>query len=342
MFAPLPRVRLVSAICHILLFGFLQLPSNADTKKQSTKKTAVNLGVHQTAKPINRVFIDFPQDHGLGQISILPKVWNVEAVPVPSKFLSQAKGSVQLPAEAKFAFAPNGLISEHPTYLAKFPAGALQSLQLSGLDINNTLLSAVGALSGLKHIDFNETDLTDLDLVHLKSLKNLAFLSLNKTLIKGPGLADLRELNNLLFLNLNGNSIEPGSVKSLTAFPLLNHLELSHCAITDRDLLDVGKIKSLVELNLSFNNGITDKGIKCLAGLKNLSYLDLDQSHTTARGVLALKGLPINNLTLATCCNNQRDQALIQKAFPHATIIFTNRNTRDAVEFFDPGHALPQ
>jgi hypothetical protein len=349
---PVPLIKAIPSVSIILLSvlaGLTQLPSLGDSKGPLTRAENQNRqaepqrpGPGQMQKRVQSGFMDFPQGRSLGTIYTLPKVWNPLVCPIPWTFFAQAKGRVRVPPGTQFAFSPNGLIGEQPQYLGQFLPGTLLSLELIGLDISDGLLSKVGHLADLRRIDLNDTDIDDAGLRNLKDLKHLQFLSISKTLIKGPGLSNLQTLKELQFLNLSGNCLARGSIKHLIVLPVLCDLELCHCLLTDDDLADVAKINSLTDLNLSFNNGITDSGIKALEGSKHLAVLNLDETHVTAGGLLALKGFPFRIISLPSACHNKIALTVLHKAFPNTTLNFSNRNTYDSVEFFDPGHRLPR
>jgi hypothetical protein len=280
------------------------------------------------------ITVDFPQEHSLGRIFTLPKVWNVVDSPINCTFYHEAKGRVTLPAGVGLVFYPNGLISERPDYLAKFPHGSLQVLEALGLDINDQLLANIGRLSGLQRLDLNETDISDTGLANFKDLKTLRSLSINKTLFKGPGLASLAGLDKMEVLNISGNSLAPGTLKRLAPFKRLNTLMVTHCVLSDADLVDIAKVNTLTFINLSFNHGITDSGLANLKALKNLGSMDIDECHLSAKGICSLKGLPLGAVTLPPGCNNKADLALLHKTFPRAVLVFSHREKRLPHDFY--------
>jgi len=285
-------------------------------------------------------YMDFPNDYSIGKIFILPKVWNVQANPLNAKYYAEAKGRVVVPPGATFALTVNEVASERPEYLSHFLPGTLLSLNSGYISINDNYLRALSKLTYLQRLDLNETDLEDRHLVYLKEMKDMRNLSLNKTLLKGSGLGNLSAMKELRFLNLSGNNLLPGATKHLIHFEHINDLSISHALLTDSDLTEIAKIKSLTQLTCSFNNGITSSGVKQLDALPNLTCLDVDETHVTIDGILALKKHQFYIFSLPARFNNKKDLALIHKAFPKVTVGFSGRTKISPVEFFDPNNAL--
>ena len=65
---------------------------------------------------------------------------------------------------------------------------------------------------------------------------------------------------------------------------------LDNTTITDAGLKEIGKIKSLVELDL-YQTKITDEGLKHLAPLTNLRELFVEETKVTSQGASDLKKL---------------------------------------------------
>lgn len=133
-------------------------------------------------------------------------------------------------------------------------------------------------LTGLTSLNIDGcAHVTDNGLQHLQSLTNLRSLSLNYChRITCKGLQHLQQLVYLTDLSLDwcgelGNS----SMEALKPLTSLRHLSLSECKLTDRTVGTLQHLSSLSTLDISRNWMITDAGLKPLANLKALAWLDL-------------------------------------------------------------------
>jgi hypothetical protein len=116
------------------------------------------------------------------------------------------------------------------------------------------------------------------------------------------------------YLNLQHTSVDDGATENLRQFPYLQVLLLGD-AITDAGAKNLGKIPSLVELNLE-GSRITDRGIRELSSLQFLTTLDLSSTSVTSEGLASLQGLPaLQNLRLGPGVTDAASSTLA--AFPH-------------------------
>ncbi|MBS2008808.1 MAG: hypothetical protein JST01_17290 [Cyanobacteria bacterium SZAS TMP-1] len=284
--------------------------------------------------------MDFPARQTLGKIYILPRDWNPMTTPVQARFYCEARGRIQVPPGAAFAFEPNALLSDQPQYLSHFPPGTLRSLAAGCVDVNEPLMQEIGKHPALQRLDLCETDIDDAMLAHLKDLKEVRFLSLNKTLVKGPGLHSLTAMKNVLFINLSGDALQSGATRLLQKFPVLDNIGLTRTLLTDKELVDIANIKTLTTLSLSFNDGITDVGMKSVNQLPRLRVLDVDETSVTMAGLTLLKGHALQLLCLPARYNNKADLAKLRQAFPKTELSFSARKNIEPVEFFDPNNRL--
>ncbi|KAL5738650.1 hypothetical protein ACOSP7_031411 [Xanthoceras sorbifolium] len=164
-----------------------------------------------------------------------------------------------------------------------FPEGLvnLESLDLSGNKLNNSILSSVAALTSLRYLYLDDSGLEGIvDVAELYSLSNLETLYMSDNKIdkfvfpKGN-----KGLRNLSFLYLNNVSINDGSslLQSLGSFP------------------------SLTKLNLGFNNFI-ESTTSDLPNFKNLTTLYMDGTDLSIT-FLQMIGLmtSLERLSLPSC-----------------------------------------
>ena len=190
--------------------------------------------------------------------------------------------------------------------------GLLKSV--TNLDLSNSFLCDISALSGLKrltHLDLRGTGVSDISaLSGLTRLKNLdlsnSFLLRNISALSG--------LKRLTHLDLGGTRVS--DISALKGLIGLTNLDLSNCFLL-RDLSALSGLKRLTHLDLG-GTGISDisalsgltglknldlsgcrflTNIRALSGLKRLTYLDLED--TSVSDISALKGLTgLSNLNL--------------------------------------------
>lgn len=94
-----------------------------------------------------------------------------------------------------------------------------------------------------------------------------------------PGLQGLK---NLLHLSFNGGKLRPEGLKSIRHMSSLKVLDFTNCDIDDAGLAGVKDSTQLVHMSFFGSRGLSDKGVAHLQGLKNLTLLDLRNESFTA------------------------------------------------------------
>jgi len=94
-----------------------------------------------------------------------------------------------------------------------------------------------------------------------------------------PGLQGLK---NLLHLSFNGGKLRPEGLKSIRHMSSLKVLDFTNCDIDDAGLAGVKGSTQLVHMSFFGSRGLSDKGVAHLQGLKNLTLLDLRNESFTA------------------------------------------------------------
>ncbi|MEO5564023.1 MAG: c-type cytochrome domain-containing protein [Chitinophagaceae bacterium] len=96
----------------------------------------------------------------------------------------------------------------------------LLSLNLANSAINDSILSSIGKLTGLKKLDLSNTRIRDAGLSNLKSMSQLESLNLVGTRVTATGIMQLKELPNLKNIYLYKSDVSAGDWNSLQkAFP---------------------------------------------------------------------------------------------------------------------------
>jgi hypothetical protein len=120
----------------------------------------------------------------------------------------------------------------------------------------------------------------------LAGLKRLTVLEIEGAANLGD--VDWRPLRQLRDLSLHGTKATGAGLHEL---PELRDLYLDSSAVNVAGLRDVGRLKHLTRLWLLNDAGVTDDGLKGLAGLESLRELKLEFTSVTAAGLKHLQGL---------------------------------------------------
>lgn len=210
------------------------------------------------------------------------------------------------------------------------PLTWLQALNLKGI---NTLIA-----EDLKPLPKSLSTLnltgTEVGLNHITSLTNLTFLDLSNIKGKSQKLIHLTALIQLKMLNCGGNDVSmiEGGMEQLGKLTRLEALFLPHFTdevieeVTLQELSPLTKLKSLdlshlrikkcgpildftrlIMLSLSHSPLLTDRQVKPLANLPNLTYLDLfrkerwEDADALENLFSSIKTLKINNFKVVRC-----------------------------------------
>ncbi len=123
-------------------------------------------------------------------------------------------------------------------------------------------------------------------------------------------------------MNLGHNALSGKYLQELKNFPNLRWLGLGSDHLKDSDLVNVSACSKLEFLDISDNKDLTEKGLAPLKKLKNLSCLRLNYTNLTAKGILQLKGVPLQLIRIEKHQANVQDLAALRRAFPHITVDF--------------------
>ncbi len=139
---------------------------------------------------------------------------------------------------------------------------------------------------------------------HLEQLANLAHLrSLNlaaSVRVTDDGVPYIITMKDLVYLNLAGTRVSDHGILAFSALPKLKELLLCRCNITDAGLKNLAFLKNLEFIDLSYCENITDKGLLHLKNIDTLKIVDLSY------------------------CENMTEQG-IEKLLPQIQVIRSNR-----------------
>ena len=164
----------------------------------------------------------------------------------------------------------------------------LTSLRSLGLLYTKAAGSGLRRLKGLKGLRTLElSPVADDQLVYLSDLTGLKALNFLDSQITDAGLDQLKEFNQLENLNLWGNPVTGIGLSGLTK---LKTLSLTGPQVTDDSLRGLSALKSLENLTLR-GTSIKGPGLEHLSGLDNLTGLCLADAPLEGPGLEHLKGL---------------------------------------------------
>jgi hypothetical protein len=168
--------------------------------------------------------------------------------------------------------------------------GAVRCVRLSGAGIDDAQLKAVSEMPAVTSLHLNGVAVTPAGLAHLKRLRNLDSVVIQKSKVTAEGVMRLGECEKITSLTLCGNDIGAEGFARLGTLTRLTHLNLESTRCTDNDLAVLTPLlTNLIDLDLGYNPGVTDAGLRHLAGLKTLAGLRLYRTKVTDDGVAELK-----------------------------------------------------
>lgn len=171
----------------------------------------------------------------------------------------------------------------------------LRALRLSGENGHTTVddqgLADLGKLTKLKALALDFLWVTEEGLARLDGLKDLEELYLAKTPVGDEELAKLGQFPKLKKLRLSQTFVTGAGLAHLKKLPGLEELDLSECSrLSDDGLAPLAGITQLTRLNL-WRVPITDAGVAHLAGLTKMQWLNVDNTQLTDTGLEHLKGM---------------------------------------------------
>ena len=168
----------------------------------------------------------------------------------------------------------------------------------------------------LKSLNLAGSAVTDKGLRQLAELKNLEKLDLQDTKVTDKGLKELARLKKLKSLRLSEAQMSDATVRILREIGLLHSLSQASAGRGDPPR----SAEEIISLSLC-RGPLTDAGLRELAGLKNLSWLDLRETRVTDAGLKELAGLKkLGRVLLQDTQVTDAGVAELQRALPNCEI----------------------
>ncbi|KAI8338149.1 hypothetical protein BC941DRAFT_33511 [Chlamydoabsidia padenii] len=169
----------------------------------------------------------------------------------------------------------------------------------------------------LRHLDLTGfLNVTDDGVKHIAKMTQLNYLSLTGTKVTDDGIAQLKDLQELEKLYLDQTSVSDRGLLSLNGLIKLNTLSLGRTQISNIALVvmgnneETGYASQLRTLNLQKCHGVSDKGVKALAGMTNLTNLNLDHTEVSLQCSGYLKDLEFLKPVRLLGINKQEDDTM--------------------------------
>jgi hypothetical protein len=263
--------------------------------------------IEPATEPLARRLVASPQDFVEKGQKLQPREryqFRYSGVQLLSHFKSDANVAIlkSLLADPLEDFE-NSFVRQHPVRVKAFevllhwgvdtplpkPPGEVNVLLLADTAVTDAQMKQVAELRNLERLDLEDTKITAQGLKHLAGLKKLAWLRMQPQQLSDASLRVLREIGLLHALSLAYRSRDSGRPRSAAE---VDSLSLWKAPVTDDGLKELADLKNLTWLDLR-DTRVTDVGLKELARMKKLRHLLLHNTHVTDVGVAALqKALP--------------------------------------------------
>ncbi|KEH21564.1 putative protein kinase RLK-Pelle-LRR-XI-1 family [Medicago truncatula] len=156
----------------------------------------------------------------------------------------------------------------------------LESLVISGSDLDGTIPKEIGHLSKLTHLDLSHNYLKGQLPPSIDNLRQLNYLDISFNFIQGSIPPELWLLKNLTFLDLSNNRFKGEIPSSLGNLKQLEDLDISSNYIQGSIPLELVFLKNITTLNLSHNRLNGNLPIS-LTNLTKLVYIDIAYNFLT-------------------------------------------------------------
>jgi hypothetical protein len=206
--------------------------------------------------------------------------------------------------------------------LAKLPIpGKPFGLILTGSGVTDDVLKELVGFKSLTTLWLEKTAVTAGGLKNLLALKNLTALHLTNTLLTKEHCKELAAFTNLTALGLAGTDVTDAGIQELKldGFKNLTLLNLGSCFyLTEKCLKELAPLKNLTMLSI---NGMAGAELKELAGLRKLTALTLSGGPLTDTDLRHLAALPkLTHLDLTRTKVTKAGLEKLRKALPKCLI----------------------
>lgn len=326
-------------VSKILIIGFWSGILSCSNISQVGAESQKQKSITTKSQSQNRV-LEFPEKYSIGRLYVFDKVdlTNNVLETNNAKVRKHAQGRVTIPQKGYAFLVGNYTLGENLQPLQNLKSNDLQALKLNKLTFREADLQYLTGITSLQRIELESTDVGDQSLKTLAKLPNLVYVTLARSLVTGKTLADLAPLKKLTYLQLGHNAICDGNLDGVAAIQSLKAFRVQSCQLKDKDLEPISRLKNLQSLTLHENKKITDYGLKYLAKMPRLHYLDVGQTSVSINGLKALKNCPIHSFHFGLGQFKKEELAQLKTIFPKASITEENCGSNMDPSLFAPLH----
>ncbi len=326
-------------VSKIFIIGFCSGLLSCNYISQARAESQKQKSITTESQSQNRV-LEFPEKYSIGRLYVFKKLdLSTHMIETNNATVRKhAQGRVTIPKKGYSFLVGNYTLGESLQPLQSLKGDDLQALKLNKLTFKEEDLKYLTEMTGLKRIELDATDVGDQGLKTLAKLPGLVYITLTRSLVTGKTLADLAPLKKLTDLLLGHNAISDGNLNGVASIQSLKAFRVQSCQLKDKDLEPISRLKNLESLTLHENKKITDNGIKYLAQMPKLHYLDVGQTSVTVNGLKALKNCPIYSIRVEKDQLTKDELAQLKKTFPGAVITEENSGNRMDPTLFAPLH----
>lgn len=225
-------------------------------------------------------------DQVVGELSQIPhlQTLNLEGTSVTG---GAAVGLAAMQELTELSLMGTSVTDQVVAGLASLP---LRKLNLSGTPVTNESLRHILKMETLEELNLSFTALTGSGYKGFGKT-NIRVLNVGATSFGLDGFVNIKGMKNLEDLNVYGAGlVEHKAANVFRTFPKLKVLNAGKNSVTDAGMVVFFKgHKTLEDLQLHDNRGITDNGLAALIGVKTLKSLNLLGTGCTSAGANKLK-----------------------------------------------------
>ncbi len=210
----------------------------------------------------------------------------------------RAQGNVTITPGKNVYFQAMQPILDNPTLLDGFGKDDLHTLILDQGDLtsgwNRNTTMHMRHLKSLRKISAPISDFPKETIADLNELPLLDDLVIDGTSMSGSDMAELKRLPDLQRLSISGMKKCSPVFEVLAKRNNMVHLTAEDCWLNDDDMLNIGKLTKIEQLELA-GNAITNKNLSALLNLPNLKKLSLSSNNITPEALPVLMKLRRGN-----------------------------------------------
>ncbi len=235
----------------------------------------------------------------------------------------EAAGTVDIYPPKYVHYKPSPMLIQHPELFDGFRPSDFGHITLDG-PFTDADFEHLARFAELDNVDFAQSEVSDRSVPVLNKLSKLKQLRVYGSNITGAGLVALDRLPDLTFLDAS-NVREIRKVLPKLESGCLQALRVNTCGLTNSDLSEIGKIKTLEQFDANDNPAITDMGVKALTNLKHLRELQLETATLTPSCIDDLAKLQtLQNLKISDEDWNETDLRRLRSVMPKGCKFFTS------------------